>query len=163
MYICSTYVIYTDRNVKLSRLENKEIVPTEHFNSSSPQSTRMRTNFDLGMWWDFHQRRGTLKLWLKSLWYREVSTSAFSFLLSKERENFTLKCNQIFSREWKGRALPWNMRKWLWRDKSLISLEQCTIFIFQHVCYSIITARTMQKYEHVLGELSPKKKIHIFL
>ena len=42
-----------------------------------------------------------------------------SLFLSRERENFTLKCNQIFSGERKGRALPWNVNKWLWGRKSL--------------------------------------------
>lgn len=45
-----------------------------------------------------------------------TSTSPSSF---PEKENFTLKCNQIFSGEWNGRALPWNVNKWLWGGKSL--------------------------------------------
>lgn len=60
MYVCSI-VINTDTKYEISGLENRQIILIEHFSSSSPKGTRMRTNFDLSMQWDLHLRRGTLK------------------------------------------------------------------------------------------------------
>ena len=121
-YVCVyiVYVIYTDRKYEIFELENRLFL-TEHLSSISPEGTGMRANCSPGHAWDSSEVLGTgQKPWHYDSKFIQGSWHIYpSLFLSRERENFTLKCNQIFSGERKGRALPWNVNKWLWGRKSL--------------------------------------------